>query len=362
MDRNKIWFLYNRKRATKARQFLVGQRPDDELFAFHHLKDQGFDTHFSDAGFEPTVTYRILKALDNTLSGRGKKVGFHIAQAWALREELNRADLVFACADSSALAALALKDLGIVRTPIVCATIGLGQSFPERGGLQWKYYRRLLKTADRIVHYGAPEGIHLRRVFDVAEEKIRFIPFGVQSEFFKSDEKRDRPALAVGFDPLRDWALLFQAVREIDLEIDLVCNPDSLAGLDVPGQVNLIAPVSMLELRRMMGRARFVILPVKQNNYTGATITLLQAMAAGCAVVISKTDALKTGYPVIHEKTCLLVNPGDVGCLAKGCKTLNESHEMRNKIGKQAAIAVFENNDIRHLAENLGKVFREVLS
>ena len=62
-------------------------------------------------------------------------------------------------------------------------------------------------------------------------------------------------------------------------------------------------------------RARVVALPVRENTYSGATTTLLQAMACGKPVVVTRTAAIARGYHLEDGVNCRLVPPGDLGAL-----------------------------------------------
>ena len=57
--------------------------------------------------------------------------------------------------------------------------------------------------------------------------------------------------------------------------------------------------------------ARVVALPVRENSYSGATTVLLQAMALGKPVVVTRTKAIETGYGLVDGENCRLVAPGD---------------------------------------------------
>jgi len=56
---------------------------------------------------------------------------------------------------------------------------------------------------------------------------------------------------------------------------------------------------------------------VRGNSYSGATTTLLQAMAMGKAVVVSRTDAIAHGYELEDGYNCRLVEPGDAGAFER---------------------------------------------
>jgi glycosyltransferase involved in cell wall biosynthesis len=65
-------------------------------------------------------------------------------------------------------------------------------------------------------------------------------------------------------------------------------------------------------VRDRLAAARVVALPVRPNSYTGATTVLLQAMAMGKAVVVSRTEAIADGYELQDGVNCRLVEPGAV--------------------------------------------------
>jgi glycosyltransferase involved in cell wall biosynthesis len=65
-------------------------------------------------------------------------------------------------------------------------------------------------------------------------------------------------------------------------------------------------------VRERLARARVVALPVRENSYSGATTTLLQAMAMAKPVVVSRTDAIADGYDLEDRVNCRFVAPGDL--------------------------------------------------
>jgi len=99
---------------------------------------------------------------------------------------------------------------------------------------------------------------------------------------------------------------------------------------------------------------------LRDNNYSGATISLLQAMAAGKAVIVSRTRAVADGYGLIDGENCLLVPPGDVPTLAAALDRLARDEKLIARLGVNAAAHVRAHHDIAHLATALENVWREV--
>ena len=78
-----------------------------------------------------------------------------------------------------------------------------------------------------------------------------------------------------------------------------------------PANVVVETDISFEEMQRRLAEARVVALPVRENSYSGATTVLLQAMALGKPVVVTRTQAIATGYGLVDGENCRLVAPGD---------------------------------------------------
>jgi len=355
----RVLMLFNRPRAERLAAAEAGACPDELLYGLRTLRRRGFDVITTDEGFGPVFGGRWLKALDNWLSRGGERTGFNLKQAWRLRRLCRRVDLVFATADSSALPVLLLQALGVVRTPVVYASIGLAETFGRPAGLVYGLYRRLLRRAARVLVYALPEATALTRLFALPPGQVRFVPFGVDAEFFDVPTSTMGAPLAFGLDQHRDWPTLFSAAAGLPGSIDVIANPDRLRGLAVPRNVNLVPPASVAEIRERLRAARFVVLPVRENNYSGGTISLLQAMACGKAVIVSQTRAIEAGYGLVDGKNCLLVPPGDVPALAAAMNALHRDFDLVARLGVAAAAHVRAAHPIERLADGIEAAWRE---
>jgi glycosyltransferase involved in cell wall biosynthesis len=357
----RLLMLYNRPRAERLADAEAGRCPDELLYGLRALRRRGWEIDLTDDGFADYPGGRWLKALDDLLSRGGRRTGFHLKQAWRLRDRLRAADVVFATADSSGLPVLLLKELGLETTPVVYASIGLAESFADERGPIFTLYRRLLRHADRVLAYALSEVDALSRMFALRPERLRFVSFGVETEFFAREAVKLSPRpLSFGFDHRRDWPTLFAAVAGLDEIVEVVANPDVLRGLAIPRNVALPPPEPIDQLRDRLAAAPFVILPVRQNLYTGATISLLQAMAAGKAVIVSRTRAIDDGYGLRDGENCLLVPPGDVPALARAISTLMDDAGLCDRLGRAAAAHVRAHYDIEHYADAIDAALREV--
>ena len=152
--------------------------------------------------------------------------------------------------------------------------------------------------------------------------RVEFVPFGVDTENFRPDPSAsaEDDVVSVGADPRR-------GLRSSSSTSRAAC-PDAIVshrrvGRQCPDARPRCPRTSQLEVDVPFGtrprvparRARVVALPVRENTYSGATTTLLQAMACGKPVVVTRTAAIARGYHLEDGVNCRLVAPGDLAAL-----------------------------------------------
>jgi glycosyltransferase involved in cell wall biosynthesis len=257
--------------------------------------------------------------------------GGDFASILASLRTANRADVVFATSDTVGIPLILLKRAGLLRPPLVYASIGL----PER--LLQVRRRQLYASAMRRVHsliaYSRAEANWLRDWLGSDAPEITFVPFGVDDEAFhpKPQETPDVDIVSVGADPRRDFELLTAvARRHPELRFQIVGTKERARSLGkLPANVALESDLSLEDVRDRLAAARVVALPVRRNSYSGATTVLLQAMALAKPVVVSRTDAISDGYGLQDGVNCRLVEPGDADAFERALlETLADARSL----------------------------------
>ena len=93
-------------------------------------------------------------------------------------------------------------------------------------------------------------------------------------------------------------------------------------------------------MRDRLERARVVALPVRENSYSGATTVLLQAMALGKPVVVTRTAAIATGYGLEDGENVRLVEPGDEAAFGAALDDLLVDESRARALGAGARATV----------------------
>ena len=313
----RVFVLFRESRLRRdALSAPVGAGARYSLYGADELAAAGFTVaHNLASGSAPGGAARAAGAvLDRAVRAVGGYSG-DFASVLACRRQLNAADVVFSTVDTVGIPLTLLAGRGLVRTSIVYAAIGL----PERlAQLRTERARRMFLDAYRRLHtivaYGWGEVEVLRNWLGDSGPPVVFVPFGVDTTLFtpRADATADADIISIGVDPRRDFGLLVGLARaHPEWSFRLVLTADAARALgSVPPNVTVEVDIPFDHIGDRLAGARTVVLPVLDNSYSGATTVLLQAMACGKPVAVSRTAAIATGYHLEDGVNCRLVAPG----------------------------------------------------
>jgi glycosyltransferase involved in cell wall biosynthesis len=298
--------------APERRAALAGQGPERyRLFGLDDFATRGAEVRHNLERPSPLWARAADRVLNQVVYGLGG-YGGDFASVLASLRELNRADVVLSTVDTVGLPLVLLQRIGLVRPPIVYIAVGLPERLVQLRRLRG-LYRDALSRTRALVSYAESEVEWLRERLR-PEASVVFIPFGVDpKEFAPVPREVEVDVVSIGVDPRRDFALLTHiAARHPELRFRIVASAEHARTLaDVPANVTVETDIPLDAVRDRLAAARVIALPVRENSYSGATTTLLQAMAMAKPVVVSCTDAIATGYGLEDGLNCRLVPPGD---------------------------------------------------
>jgi len=286
--------------------FGLDQHAQHGVRARHNLERPG----------SPPAWARLVDHGLNAAIMRGGGYGGDFAGVLPSLRNANRADVIFSTVDTVGIPLALLRRSGVVRRPVVYAALGLPERLARlRAGRTRRLFGEALGAMETVVAYSRYEVDVLRSELGGGRTRFEFVPFGVDTAFFKPNPaaELDVDVVSVGADPHRDFGLLLGlAARQPELRVRVVTTGDERRALEpAPANVELEADISFESVRDRLASARVVALPVRPNSYSGATTVLLQALALGKPVVVSHTAAIADGYGLEDGGNCLLVEPGD---------------------------------------------------
>lgn len=333
------------------------------LFGLDQLRERGVRVRHN-LERSPRLPDRLTERFFNRRLERRGGWGGELATVLTSRAEANASDIVFSTAERVGIPLLLAARRGLVRTPIVYAWVGpLDRVERLRGELRRKYVDALASVAS-VITYSEREAERLREWFleQGRELRIEFVPFGVDTREFRP---QGRPAAEVdvvsaGADPRRDFGLLVDlAVRNPGLRVRIVASRHNVPDGARPQNVELEVEVPFERMRHVLGAARLVALPVRENIYTGATTVLLQAMALGQAVVVSRTEAIASGYGLLDGDNCRLVEPGDLEAFEAAVLEILRDDGARSTMGTRARETVERSLTWDRYVESLHRILLE---
>ena len=264
------------------------------------------------------------------------------ARVLASLDAANRADVVFSTVDTVGIPLALLGRLGRVRRPVVYAAIGLPERLAQlRGAPARRLFEHAFGKLHTIVAYGWGEVEELRRWLGEGGPRVEFVAFGVDVEHFRPDRTRARgrrrrlrraPTLGATSRSSSSSRAGSRAARFGSSRLPTTRGSSALS----PANVELETDVPFARVRECLLGGRVVVLPVRENSYSGATTTLLQAMACAKPVVVTRTAAIARGYHLEDEVNCRLVPPGDLARLEQAVTGVLDDDGRADALGRNA--------------------------
>ena len=311
-------------------------------YRMDYLERHGFRLHWTDAlhgaAFQNSRTGDLLHRAESSL------VPF--AQTLLMRRRILSSPVTLAMFESEAnfLAVARQARLAPRRSTFVVLTCWLAHILTSSGTRRLSTYRWAYRSVDRLYYLSANQGPILQDLLCLPADRLRYVPFGVDTVGFSPTEEPDAEyVLAVGRDSGRDWPTLLEAVEGTDLPVKVCCRPADLAGLRIPDNVEVLGYVGRDVYRRLLSRARVVAVAAKPVVYPSGQSVMLEAMAMARTVVVTGTEAMQ-GY-VEDGINSLVVPPADPSALRAAIRAAASDDALRRRIGRGARRSAVESFD-----------------
>lgn len=191
-----------------------------------------------------------------------------------------------------------------------------------------------------------------------SEGSVEAVPFGHSPELFPYAPRSDRTmsVAAVGFDRGRDYATLIDAVRDTPVEVDLICSPGNIVGIDLPENVRFHGMVPFGRYREVLSTAQVIAVPTHERAYPSGQTVALEAGATGACLVITSTPALREYF---SPDTALLCPPGDVDAWRTTLLEAAGNADLRARYGDAAASDISTRFTYRQMWQRIDELFRK---
>lgn len=347
-DKKIFYFFRESKERDKALKYKAGGNGNSNLdrlflFGYDDLLREGVNVECNLNNekiniinwFVCKVFERYCKIFHPQLNGRWSAIARGLSRA-------RKADIIYGFTDGMALPLLMLKSAGLLKADIIYVSVGLPVRIDKLDKGSLKLVRKIFSHAKYVVAYGYGESRYLQDLFEreAIDTPVHFVPFGVDVEQWTpgDNDNYEYDAICVGEDPNRDIECFFKLANTYPEKIFVWITRDSIAANwpDVPDNVKQFREIDIHHARELMLKSRVIALPLKNNSYSGANITILLSMAMGKPVVVSNTDAIKSGYGLENGENCILVEPGKCEEFIDQVGNLISNRAMQISLGQNA--------------------------
>jgi glycosyltransferase involved in cell wall biosynthesis len=303
------------------------------------------------------VDYAALEAADNPMLVRlARRAGRDVALAMLGYLRRKEYDVIYSNGENVSIPLALLLKRNRVRP--VHVLIGHHLSTPKKK----RFLRALHPQMDAIFVYASTQQAYGMQELGIPESKLPLIAFHADHRFYRplpaSEDAPPRMLCSAGLE-WRDYPTMIEAVRGLDVEVRLAAaspwskHQDETANRELPPNVSA-RRYEYNELRRLYADARFVVVPLYENDFQAGITTILEAMAMGKAVITTKTtgqrDTIRDG------ENGLYVPPGDADALRAAIARLLDNPAEAERMGSQARRDLEADWTLDHWVERIARV------
>ena len=283
---------------------------------------------------------------------------FYIIQTLKILPRINRYDLILSDgAQSAVLLAFLRSLLGKKYPPHILLDFGCFNS-GRRREIELKLIRKLVRSISCVIYIARMHESYYKECLPSIWKRCRYVPIGVDQMYFRPQQiKEENYVFCVGHRGLksRDWPTLIQAFGYLGTRAELrvvgisELGRSELKGRKVPPNVKFLSFVERPLLKKYIARSMFTVLPLPYHNYSQGNLSLLESMAMGKAVIVSKVPGI-IDY-VEDGKNAILYEPYNAADLREKVEFLLDNPQVARRIGREARRSV----ELYYNEENMAK-------
>jgi glycosyltransferase involved in cell wall biosynthesis len=224
--------------------------------------------------------------------------------------------------------------------------------------------RALHPQMDSIFLYAETQKAYARDVLRIPADRLHLIPFHADTRFYSPvpEAPVHRRISSAGLE-LRDYPTLIEAVRGLDVEVRLAAaspwskRKNETKARALPPNVSARG-YTYGELRELYAGSSLVVVPLYENDFQAGVTTILEAMAMGKAVIVSRTSGQRD--VIDHNANGVYVPPGDSAALRAAITALLDHPEEAARLGANARKTIESTMSLDLWTRRIADVVRQV--
>lgn len=196
--------------------------------------------------------------------------------------------------------------------------------------------RFALNSVDRIIVFTKWDAACLIEKLGIQPDKVTFTLHGYYDvgSATKNIQKPETPFIFSPGRSYRDYETLAKALWDIPVTAYINARPFNIKGIKFPPTVIVNDLVPIDQFYRMLAQAIFIVIPLRDVQFSAGDSVILQAMAAGKAIIATRSPSSET-Y-VEDGVSGILVPPGDHFQMREAILYLLKNPSVCQQMGKVA--------------------------
>ncbi len=221
----------------------------------------------------------------------------------------------------------------------------------------------IFSSIDKILCLCEAQVKFLMEKLKIENRKIEFVYDKVDNIFFNPNSNCEGEYILSLGKENRDYSTLFKAIKNLSVPTKIVASSlwnkkkEKFYDENQNSSLTVYSNCTFIKLRELYSKAFFVIVPLIAVDYAAGVNVILESMAMGKAVIVSKSQGI-LDY-VEDEITCLLVEPENVNDLSEKINFLLNNPSVTRKMGENGRKKIEKDINIDIYIEKLSKIIKE---
>jgi len=376
MEKYDYCFVYFNGRKDKLSDNM--QRADEFYYGYHHIRSKGFKVKILEFANEEPINYflyRFLRLVQyiflKVFKFQYDFAGIIKPNNWKILKNSENIILTNNRIAHSILPFLVFSKFSKNKPKFTVLAMGMFNSSSDKKYVLKVHYilhKLMIRNVDRLVFIGEPEYNFALKKYPEFKNKIQFIPFGIDTEFWKKQknnfEKNDY-VLFIGNDSKRDFDFLKTLINKFEkIEFVVVTENSNFQNIKnsnvtvFKGSWNKDL-IDDIYLRELYTNAKMTIVPLQETLQPSGQSVALQSMSTETPVIITKTRGFWKENDFEHLKNIYFVKNNNLNEWGDAINFIFENKELVNKItknGRKLVSSKYSSKSFNNTLFNLDKL------
>ena len=227
------------------------------------------------------------------------------------------------------------------------------------------FIKVFMATFNHMIFLSSGEFKFVSEKYPKYKEKMHFLPFSVDQEFWVSNNrpyKKKNNILFIGNDGKRDYKFAIDLAKELSfLNFDFITKKITNSEIK-SDNVNLLSGkwddmnISDSDIRNYYQEADLSIIPIFNSLQPSGQSVALQSMSMGIPVLITKTDGFWEPELYKNNENIIFVEKNDINLWKENILSLLENDDLNVKVSKNGKDLVSKNNNLNIFNRKLKEI------